>query len=201
MADPGALVGNDAGGSLASPGSRPLESLAKIFLIRLVVAGLAVAVYRDRHILARTFSELRLQTIALSTLLVVAGNVLTYASWRSLLTRIGIPLAWASGFRTFFTTQLGKYIPGSVWPAVMQTAAIGRRGGNRSAAVTANITAVVIGCVTGVGAAVLTLPFVSAGAMKRYWLTLALLPVLVCALHPRALSIGERAIRRISPQY
>ncbi|MGH1503709.1 MAG: lysylphosphatidylglycerol synthase domain-containing protein [Acidimicrobiales bacterium] len=58
----------------------------------------------------------------------LAALILSMAAWRATLAALGhtIPLRAAS--RVFFVSQMGKYLPGSVWPALVQ-AQMGRAHG------------------------------------------------------------------------
>ena len=55
-----------------------------------------------------------------SLIAVVAGLHLAMASWRILLEGLGSPLTGGVARRIFFVGQLGKYLPGSVWPVLVQ---------------------------------------------------------------------------------
>ena len=50
----------------------------------------------------------------------LAGIYATFRSWRAVLADLGGGLPQASATRVFYLGQLGKYLPGTVWPAVTQ---------------------------------------------------------------------------------
>ena len=52
--------------------------------------------------------------------LVLAGIYATFRSWRAVLADLGGGLPQAPAMRVFYLGQLGKYLPGTVWPAVTQ---------------------------------------------------------------------------------
>lgn len=56
----------------------------------------------------------------LALALVVAGLLCTAVSWRSWVRVLGHDLALSRAMALFFVTQLGKYVPGAVWPVVAQ---------------------------------------------------------------------------------
>lgn len=58
--------------------------------------------------------------IAPALLLGIASLGATMLAWRSLLTDLGSPISVGAASRIFFVGQLGKYLPGSVWPVVVQ---------------------------------------------------------------------------------
>jgi glycosyltransferase 2 family protein len=51
-----------------------------------------------------------------------------FAAWRAVLTGLGEDLPGRDARTIYFAAQVGKYVPGSVWPAVIQ-ARLGRRNG------------------------------------------------------------------------
>jgi hypothetical protein len=102
--------------------------------------------------------------------------------------------------QVFFVSQLGKYIPGSVWPIVAVTEMCRKYGiGRRAAAVgglLAMLFSTVIGGLLGI---VLVLVGASGGAAGLWWLVL-LVPVALCAVHPRVVvptvNFALRTVRR-----
>jgi len=85
----------------------------------------------------------------------------------------------------FFVSQLGKYIPGSVWPIVAVTEMCRRYGVARRAAAIAGLLTMLFSTVTGgLLGIVLVLVGASRGAAGLWWLVL-LVPVGFAAVHPR----------------
>jgi hypothetical protein len=91
------------------------------------------------------------------------------------------------GAQVYFTTQLGKYIPGSVWPAVMQMEEGRRHGASRATMLWANLCALLLNCAVGLILACILLPVYDASAFHRYWWILVAIPALVAAVHPKVL--------------
>jgi hypothetical protein len=126
----------------------------------------------------------------LSSLLAVvttlAGLTATMQAWRVLLAGLGSPLPFRVAGRVQFIGQLGKYLPGSVWPvlAQMELAAVHQVPRLRTA--TASIVAMLVGLLAGLVAALVTLPF-TGGSTPYLWAFLVLPVVLVC-LHPAVLN-------------
>jgi glycosyltransferase 2 family protein len=58
--------------------------------------------------------------LGVALVLVLAGIFAMFACWRALLANLGGELPLAAAIRVFFLGQLGKYLPGSVWPAMVQ---------------------------------------------------------------------------------
>jgi hypothetical protein len=111
----------------------------------------------------------------------------SYLSWRSVLIGLGIRFGFFEGAHLFFVSQLGKYLPGSVWPIVMQMEAGRRRGASRKTMLAGNLIVVLLSVCVGVVLAGLLLPFSSPAALHRFWWALAALPLLLVMAHPRSL--------------
>jgi hypothetical protein len=108
-------------------------------------------------------------------------------AWRALLSGLGSPLATRDAARIYFIGQLGKYLPGSVWPVLAQMELGRDHGIPRRRSAGALLLAVVISLSTGLIVAGVTVPF---GAGDRYpalWWLLAPLPVLAALLNSRVL--------------
>ena len=106
--------------------------------------------------------------------------------WLSLVRGAGVTVSTLDAGSTFFVTQLGKYVPGSVWPIVAQAAAGRRWGAAPRVMVMVNLVMLAVLGVTGLLVAVLTLPWVvDAPWASPWWLLLA--PVLLGFLHPAVL--------------
>jgi glycosyltransferase 2 family protein len=97
-----------------------------------------------------------------SVLALVAGMI----SWRMILSGLGQRVGLGGAAHVFFLSQLGKYLPGSVWPAIAQVEA-GRAYGIRRAPNLASFvlaTALSLGTGLATGALALTLAGVSGWA-------------------------------------
>lgn len=151
----------------------------------LVLAGLAVADRWSQVHGALLSLPLWSPIAAFGGVLVGAGG--TFACWRTLLGQLGSPLPVRAAGRVFFLGQLGKYLPGSLWPVLAQIE-LGRERAvppRRSAA--AFVLTVLISLATALVLATATLPLLAGSATSSYrWLFL-LAPVLLACLHPRVL--------------
>ena len=110
----------------------------------------------------------------------------TARAWRTLLAGLGSRLPVRDAGQVFFLSQIGKYLPGSVWPYLAQ-ARLGKDLGvpvARSAS--AGVTFVLLHLLTGL---VLGVPRVLLGDTldQRFVLALWTLPVLAVVLHPAVL--------------
>ena len=158
----------------------------------LVLCALALAVaafvrYWGEVRVAAT--ELSPWSVAGSFLAAVAGIAASQLSWRSLLADIGSPLPLGASARVFFLAQLGKYVPGSIWPFVAQVELGREHGVPRRRSATVSILTIAVSIVTGLFIAAVSLPFVSSDAARRYWWILAAAPFLAACLLPRILNV------------
>jgi hypothetical protein len=132
--------------------------------------------------------------------LVLAGIYATFRSWRAVLADLGGRLPHAGAMRVFYLGQLGKYLPGTVWPAVTQMR-LGRDyrvPPRASGAAFAVFMLMLIG--TGLLVGVPVIPLLGQDAADGYrWLALVL-PVFALALAPpvlnRAVALALRVARR-----
>lgn len=136
-------------------------------LFLLVALGFGVwAVASQWTAVADGFARLSWAELAGSLVAVLGALLSGMLMWRALLTDLGSPLAFTDASKIFFVGQLGKYIPGSVWPMLAQME-MGRDHGiprPRSAAAFFLTYPIYLG--TGLLVAVVTLP-VLAGSRSR----------------------------------
>lgn len=130
----------------------------------------------------------------------MVGAWFGFAGWRVLLNDVGGQLGVRDGVAVHFAGQLGKYVPGAVWPVVTQ-ATLGRdRGVPRSVTVAAFVLQMLVTLAAGIAVAAVLLPFGDPTALADRWWLLALLPVVVASLHPAVLGrlarLAARVLRR-----
>jgi uncharacterized membrane protein YbhN (UPF0104 family) len=147
--------------------------------------------------------KIGLVAVSGSFLAAAAGMGASGLAWRSLLRGLDTPLDLFAAARVFFTGQIGKYIPGTVW-AYVAHAKLGREHGVPASRTTAaSVLFVVAHTATGAVVAGLVLPFVSGEVSDRFgWIAL-LAPLLLASLHPRlvlpVLRLVHRVVGRGSP--
>jgi glycosyltransferase 2 family protein len=171
--------------------------LAVLVLFLVFIGVLLAEQWRQvRPLLGR----LSLPVLLAAAVAVCAGHLATFLSWRALLTDLGARLPFAGGLRVFFLGQLGKYVPGSIWPAVahMELGRDYRVPQRVSGAAVAATLLMAVG--TGLLAAVVLVPLAGGGALGRYWwIVVALLLVALVAAPPvlnRLLGLALRLARR-----
>jgi uncharacterized membrane protein YbhN (UPF0104 family) len=173
--------------------------------LRLVVAGVFVGVLvvvlagqwrQARPLLGR----LSVPVVVASWALVLAGIYATFRSWRAALADLGGSLPHTGAMRVFYLGQLGKYLPGTVWPAVTQM----RLGRDYRVPPRASGAAFVVFMLMLIGTGLLVgvpvIPLLGRDAVDEYrWLALVL-PLFALALTPpvlnRAIAMALRLARR-----
>jgi glycosyltransferase 2 family protein len=164
--------------------------------VTLGLGGYAVA--REWTGVRAGLASLGVATVAEALLSVLAAMAITMQSWRVLLAGLGSPLPARAASRIMFIGQLGKYLPGSVWPVLAQMELGNAYQVPRHRSASASVLAMVVSLLSGLLAALVTLPVV-AGATAYRW-AFALVPVLLACLHPRVLNavLGRllRLVRR-----
>ena len=132
--------------------------------------------------------QLSLGSVAVAMAAVMAGILATFLCWRAVLTNVAGRLPLAAGARVFFVGQLGKYLPGSLWP-VMAQMELGRDHHvpeRASGAAVAVFLLVVVG--TGLAVAAAAAPLLDPDALHAYWWLLAVLPLALLAAVPQVLN-------------
>jgi glycosyltransferase 2 family protein len=168
-----------------------------------VAVGLAAyALVSDWTAIRGALAHLGLWSVAGALLSVLAAYAVTVQVWRLLLTSLGSPLPYRAAAKVLLVGQIGKYVPGSVWP-VLASMELGKAHQvPRSRSASASVLQMLLSLITGLIAALVTLPFV-AGSLPYWWALLAV-PVLLVGLYPRVLNaiIGRllRAARQPPPE-
>jgi uncharacterized membrane protein YbhN (UPF0104 family) len=159
---------------------RVLRWVASIVVVLLVVKALAGNWSKVQSHL----SDLSAGWMLLAVVSVLAGLFCTMLSWRALLADLGSPLPLRPATRIFFLSQLGKYVPGSVWPVVAQMELGREYDVPRKRSATAGLVTLALSLVAGALVAVAAVPFMSDDAKGRAWPVLLLLPAGAVLLHP-----------------
>jgi uncharacterized membrane protein YbhN (UPF0104 family) len=174
-----------ARGHARSPaGRRGLRRrIVRISWIVILVGALGLAVRARWTEVSDQLATLDVGLLVVATGFGLAGVGLSAGIWHAMLRGIGEPLPPSASLRIFFVGQIGKYVPGAVWPAVTQ-AALARDHGIAPRATVAAVTLFIwVHLVTG---AVLGVTVLTAAGDLRMW-SLAALPLLVVLLAPPVL--------------
>lgn len=155
----------------------------------------AVLVVRDADALGTAVTRIGLWPIVVSGVLCTAGTVVVGRVWLALARGLGYDAPTLQSQSAFFVSQLGKYVPGSVWPVLVQMEHGRRWGTPRRTMLAANVMMLALVTATGLVVGVVLLPWSSADGLSRYWWTVLLLVPLLACLHPRFVpAVLDRAL-------
>lgn len=161
----------------------------------LVAVGLCVyTVVRQWAQVRGALGHLGLPVILASFVGVALAMIAAAQVWRVLVSAMGSPLSPRAAARITFVGQLGKYLPGSIWPVLAQMELANAHQVPRHRGATASVLAMVVSLCGGLLVAVVALPFTAPSSGYRWFLLAA--PLLLAVLHPRLLNpilrIGTR---------
>jgi len=180
--------------------STRLRQVLTVLFVAAGVAAAAVFVWLRRDEVGDALSRLSVLASLGALLAGLGATVLTMLAWRAAVIDFGTRLPLRAAGRVFFLGQLGKYLPGSVWPVLAQME-LGRDYGVRRASSAAAATLMlVLAAVTGTGVAVLTLPLAADGLLAEYrWVAVAAIPLLallVPSVQQRLVRLAARVLHR-----
>jgi uncharacterized membrane protein YbhN (UPF0104 family) len=163
--------------------------------VAVALGGYAIAAQWGQ--VSRSIDRMGLLTVALALISVLLGLLMSMQAWRALLAGLGSPLPVPGAARIVFLGQLGKYLPGSVWPvlAQMELGTTHRVPRHRSAS--ASVLFMLVALLTGLLTALVMLPFTRTSS---YLWALAITPVLLACLHPRVLNKLISRLLRLARQ-
>ncbi len=117
---------------------------------------------------------------------VLAGLLALMQVYRVLLGALGSPLPARVAAQVLFVGQLGKYLPGSVWPVLAQMELGAAHAVPRRRSASASVLTMLLSLLAGILAGLVILPF-SKGA-GPYWWVFLFAPVILVLLYPRVLN-------------
>jgi len=161
-----------------------------------VVVGAGYAIAGDRHKIAHALGQIGLPMSLLALVLTLAALVASMWAWRVLLAGLGSPLKFSVAARIMFVGQLGKYLPGSVWPVLVQMELATAHQVPRARTASASLINMPVSVLSAFLAALVTLPFT--GGSTRYLWFLAVTPVFVACLHPKVLNYLLRLMFKLT---
>jgi uncharacterized membrane protein YbhN (UPF0104 family) len=176
-----------------------------------VAFGVAVLAFGSAYIASR-WDELQVAVrgaqpvwIVLAVAFAAAGQFAGVLSFRSILLSLQHRLPVLDSARIYFVSQLGKYIPGAVWPIVAITEMSRAHGVSRRSAAVAGVLSMVFANLVGVLVGIVLVLVGAAQHRPELWWLLFALPVALAALHPRvvgaAIGFALRLTRRESVEF
>ncbi len=172
---------------------------AKSALAAAIVIGVAQQFIRilSHQDFAKYSFRIRIELLVPAGILYLLAQCCWGAFWVRLLKAEGVPVTWYAGYRAYFVSQFGKYIPGKVMVIFMRVGMLRHSGGNPLAvAVTATyetLTSMASGAMLGV----LLLPYlgvlpVAISGKTTALVAIAALPVVLGVLNKLAARIAAR---------
>ena len=153
----------------------------------LITVAFAYALYSQRDSLIAGLEQLGVWSILASCLFAILGVGISGLIWLILIRSLGAVIVLRDGATMFFVTQLGKYVPGSLWPVMMQADYATKLGIPVRVAVMAQVlfmwTYVVTATSVGFPLGLMVIANTT-GWQASPWL-MCLAPVALVFLHPR----------------
>src|SRR4051812_17870811 len=163
-----------------------------------VAVGLAVwALWSRWPEVVSALHRLDARDLVLAALATLLNAVLTGLAWRALLADLGFRLPFGLAARVFFVGQVGKYVPGSLWPMIVQ-AELAKRHVARRSTVAATVVLLLLSGASALLVVLVAFPLTpqGGGATVR-WAALLVVPVAVL-LYPGLLGrLLDRALRLV----
>jgi uncharacterized membrane protein YbhN (UPF0104 family) len=174
-------------------------ALRRAGLLLLVVLGVGLALLT----LAGEWEQLRAGASRLSpgylgaaALAVGASLLLSLLSWRATLAGLGTELPLRPAARIYFIGQLGKYVPGSVWPVLAQMELGAAYGLSRPVVGAGSLLAMATAVPVALTIGLLAVPGLLSADGSAYLLLFLALPVALVVLSPPVLNpLLARALR------
>lgn len=137
--------------------------------------------------------------IVLAAVLASAAMVTMALPWRQVLRLLGTTVAWSRTVGLYFAGEIGKYLPGGVWPVVGRGELAHRAGVSRSDAyASVALSLVTLYLAAAASGAVLLLAGDRGSAGPVPLIVVAAAVVGVVALHPRLLGVGVGLAARVA---
>ena len=195
--DSGAAPDAAAPSALARAPRAAAVRRAALLLLVLLAVGLAVLS------LAGQWDELRAGAAQLSpghllgAAAAVAGSLLlSLLSWRATLAGLGTDVPLGRSARIYFVGQLGKYVPGSVWPVLAQMELGAAYGLSRPVVAASALLALAIAVPVALTVGLLAVVGLLAADGSAYLLLFLVLPLAAVLLSPPVLNpLLDRALR------
>lgn len=181
----------------------PVRRWTRVGFVVLALALLTWALVEQRDAVRQSLTSLSPLTLVLALVSVLVGLGANMASWRGAMAAVGADLPLRPATRVFFLSQLGKYVPGSVWPVLAQIELTRDNGISRLRGTVGAVVAMVVGVITSGAVAVALLVLPDPAVRERYWWLLVLVPAAAALLHPRVMELlirlALRVLRRSGP--
>jgi uncharacterized membrane protein YbhN (UPF0104 family) len=193
------------GGDGGSPPTKPPKAARLITVIGLVLGGLAVGfvvrqLVRDWPEISDEIGDAEVGWLVVAGLCAIAGMTSIGWGWRHVLRTLGADPPVRKVIAWYYVGELGKYLPGGVWP-VLGRGELARRGAvPRTRAYTSVALSLGMLYLAGMFVATAFLPFALSGGtgFSPWMLALLALPVGVVLLHHEVLERLIAVVGRVT---
>ncbi len=167
-------------------------------LLVLVLAGFALAVGDRWGDVRASLGTVSVATVVGALVIVTIGLLGPWRAWVSVVADLGNPLPWRASGQIFFVGQLGKYLPGAIWPVLVQMRMGRAVGVPRTRIAVSFVITLIVGVATGLLFGVLVVPAIVEDTGQSYAWILLLLPLAVVAIHPKVLRALVKQLLRLT---
>ncbi|GAA2989426.1 lysylphosphatidylglycerol synthase transmembrane domain-containing protein [Actinokineospora diospyrosa] len=175
--------------------STAITWLRRVLILAVVGGAVYYVVTRWNEVWA-TLATVPWWSAVLSLLAVIAGVVVGAFSWRVVVNDLGSPVTRTRGAQIYLVSQLGKYIPGSVWAYVLQMELGKKVGIPRARMFVSSLVQVGVSVVAMLTLGMIALPKMLDQNPRAVWLYAAL-PISLVALHPKVMTWGVNLVLRV----
>jgi uncharacterized membrane protein YbhN (UPF0104 family) len=176
------------------------RTLLRVAFAVLSIGGLTAATVAQWPHVTDTIDAVSWAALVTAFLATFAGVFCAILSWRAVLADLGSPLRVRYAVGIVGIGQLGKYLPGSLWPVVAQMELGREHDVPRKRSAVASLLVIVVALTAGGLLAAATLPFAARGSLGPYRPVFLVPAAGLVLLHPRvfnaAAARGLRLLKR-----
>jgi glycosyltransferase 2 family protein len=188
-----------------NPPMQNWRRLARVFFRIVAPAAIIIAVawqfysIFSRPELRNVHYACRFEWLLPAGLLYLMTHTIWASFWVTLLRHQGVNASFATGWRAYFISQYGKYIPGKVWVIIIRIVMLGGTPKNKAiVGVTATyeaLTSMGSGAILGaILLPLLNIDLLSFGAQNYVLIAIAAIPLCVGVLHRLIVRITQRQL-------
>ena len=191
-----------ADGNPSRTGAKAASGVVGLVLALIAIAFVARTLLRDRDEIADALEQARTGWLVAAFLVAAVGMVAIALPWRRALRLLGGDLPLGQLVARYFVGEIGKYVPGGVWPILGRGELARRHGVRRVAAYGSVALSLVALYLAAMFVVVATLPALLSGDDGTGPVAVVLLlPVGLVALHPGVLTAALRFVERITHRH
>lgn len=168
--------------------SQVINWLRRVMIVAVVVGAGYYLATRWNEVVA-TLGTIPWYSAVLSMVAVSVSVVMGAFSWRVIVNDLGASVGHVRGSQIYLVSQLGKYVPGSVWAYLLQMELGKKVGIPRARMFISTLVQIGVSVVAMLTLGMIALPRLLEDNPNAVWLY-ALLPLSLVALHPKVMTWG-----------